>query len=216
MGLAFSLKSVIITVKSPTVTSRCWALLLSMFFNLGLVKRQTETRSKSCLEDAKYFSGDKAQRPVNITNSIPQLFMAFLFQRWFFITLVFLWFFFFLLFRVCGWCKLLIYLLCNQLRDRSWFSVREREREKKVIGPIVTFTLYQEEQGDYNTNLKSNKMLNLHNSLKLTKSQRIGIQFSQVCLKTVLRCLYCMYTEAGLACCNHSSWPWRDTSPMWF
>lgn len=36
MGLTFSLKSVIITVRSPTVTSRCWALLLSMFFNLGL------------------------------------------------------------------------------------------------------------------------------------------------------------------------------------
>lgn len=35
-GLAFSLKSVMMTVKSPTVTSRCWALLRSMFFNLGL------------------------------------------------------------------------------------------------------------------------------------------------------------------------------------
>lgn len=42
VGLAFSLKSVIITVKSPTVTSRCWALLLSMFFNLGLVGRETQ------------------------------------------------------------------------------------------------------------------------------------------------------------------------------
>lgn len=41
VGLAFSLKSVIITVKSPTVTSRCWALLLSMFFNLGLEGRET-------------------------------------------------------------------------------------------------------------------------------------------------------------------------------
>lgn len=46
VGLAFSLKSVIITVKSPTVTSRCWALLLSMFFNLGLVRRQTETNKQ--------------------------------------------------------------------------------------------------------------------------------------------------------------------------
>lgn len=36
-GLAFSLKSVMMTVRSPTVTSRCWALLRSMFFNLGLV-----------------------------------------------------------------------------------------------------------------------------------------------------------------------------------
>jgi len=36
VGLDFSLKSVIITVKSPTVTSRCWALLRSMFFNRGL------------------------------------------------------------------------------------------------------------------------------------------------------------------------------------
>lgn len=35
-GLAFSLKSVMMTVRSPTVTSRCWALLRSMFFNLGL------------------------------------------------------------------------------------------------------------------------------------------------------------------------------------
>lgn len=42
-GLVFSLKSVIITVKSPTVTSRCWALLLSTFFNLGLWSRDTET-----------------------------------------------------------------------------------------------------------------------------------------------------------------------------
>lgn len=39
-GLAFSLKSVMITVKSPTVTSRCWALLRSMFFNLGLAGKR--------------------------------------------------------------------------------------------------------------------------------------------------------------------------------
>lgn len=39
-GLAFSLKSVMMTVRSPTVTSRCWALLRSMFFNLGLVSKQ--------------------------------------------------------------------------------------------------------------------------------------------------------------------------------
>lgn len=38
VGLAFSLKSVMMTVRSPTVTSRCWALLRSMFFNLGLVR----------------------------------------------------------------------------------------------------------------------------------------------------------------------------------
>lgn len=60
MGFAFSLKSVIITVKSPTVTSRCWALLLSMFFNLGLVKRQTKeekNRFENCLEDNKQLSG---------------------------------------------------------------------------------------------------------------------------------------------------------------
>lgn len=42
VGLAFSLKSVIITVKSPTVTSRCCALLLSIFFNLGLAKRDKQ------------------------------------------------------------------------------------------------------------------------------------------------------------------------------
>lgn len=41
-GLAFSLKSVMMTVRSPTVTSRCWALLRSMFFNLGLVREQTQ------------------------------------------------------------------------------------------------------------------------------------------------------------------------------
>lgn len=35
-GLAFSLKSVMMTVRSPTVTSKCWALLRSMFFSLGL------------------------------------------------------------------------------------------------------------------------------------------------------------------------------------
>lgn len=39
-GLAFSLKSVMMTVKSPTVTSRCWALLRSMFFNLGLARKR--------------------------------------------------------------------------------------------------------------------------------------------------------------------------------
>lgn len=38
VGLTFSLKSVMMTVRSPTVTSRCWALLRSMFFNLGLVR----------------------------------------------------------------------------------------------------------------------------------------------------------------------------------
>lgn len=42
-GLAFSLKSVMMTVRSPTVTSRCWALLRSMFFNLGLMGQQKET-----------------------------------------------------------------------------------------------------------------------------------------------------------------------------
>lgn len=36
-GLAFSLKSVMMTVRSPTVTSKCCALLRSMFFNLGLI-----------------------------------------------------------------------------------------------------------------------------------------------------------------------------------
>ena len=35
-GRAFSLKSVMMTVRSPTVTSRCCALLRSMFFNRGL------------------------------------------------------------------------------------------------------------------------------------------------------------------------------------
>lgn len=41
-GRAFSLKSVMITVRSPTVTSRCWALLRSMFFNLGLARTAGE------------------------------------------------------------------------------------------------------------------------------------------------------------------------------
>lgn len=36
-GFAFSLKSVMMTVRSPTVTSKCCALLLSTFFNLGLL-----------------------------------------------------------------------------------------------------------------------------------------------------------------------------------
>lgn len=35
-GFAFSLKSVMMTVRSPTVTSKCCALLRSTFFNLGL------------------------------------------------------------------------------------------------------------------------------------------------------------------------------------
>lgn len=39
-GLVFSLKSVMITVRSPTVTSRCCALLRSTFFNLGLQDRE--------------------------------------------------------------------------------------------------------------------------------------------------------------------------------
>lgn len=51
MGLTFSLKSVIITVRSPTVTSRCWALLLSTFFNLGLgVKKTDSLAAKDCKE----------------------------------------------------------------------------------------------------------------------------------------------------------------------
>lgn len=41
-GRAFSLKSVMITVRSPTVTSRCWALLRSMFFNRGLARTAGE------------------------------------------------------------------------------------------------------------------------------------------------------------------------------
>lgn len=47
MGLAFSLKSVIITVRPPTVTSRFRALLLSMFFNLGLKKKKKKVKKKS-------------------------------------------------------------------------------------------------------------------------------------------------------------------------
>lgn len=45
-GLAFSLKSVMMTVRSPTVTSRCWALLRSMFFNLGLVSERKQLGDK--------------------------------------------------------------------------------------------------------------------------------------------------------------------------
>lgn len=45
-GLAFSLKSVMMTVKSPTVTSRCWALLRSMFFNLGLAGGEKKSASQ--------------------------------------------------------------------------------------------------------------------------------------------------------------------------
>jgi len=45
-GLAFSLKSVMMTVRSPTVTSRCWALLRSMFFNLGLRSMQQKERKR--------------------------------------------------------------------------------------------------------------------------------------------------------------------------
>lgn len=54
MGRTFSLKSVIITVRSPTVTSRCWALLLSMFFNLGLEilkKEKKKTKESSAEKD---------------------------------------------------------------------------------------------------------------------------------------------------------------------
>lgn len=46
-GLAFSLKSVMMTVKSPTVTSRCWALLRSMFFNLGLAEKRKSVSNPS-------------------------------------------------------------------------------------------------------------------------------------------------------------------------
>lgn len=47
-GLAFSLKSVMMTVRSPTVTSRCWALLRSMFFNRGLVGQQKCRNLRVC------------------------------------------------------------------------------------------------------------------------------------------------------------------------
>ena len=52
-GLAFSLKSVMMTVRSPTVTSRCWALLRSMFFNLGLVSERKylgKVRKRFCIK----------------------------------------------------------------------------------------------------------------------------------------------------------------------
>lgn len=49
-GLAFSLKSVMMTVRSPTVTSRCWALLRSMFFNLGLAGGGEKRRRHVLLE----------------------------------------------------------------------------------------------------------------------------------------------------------------------
>lgn len=56
-GLAFSLKSVMMTVRSPTVTSRCWALLRSMFFNLGLQERERGERGME--------GGEQELIPVN-------------------------------------------------------------------------------------------------------------------------------------------------------
>lgn len=46
-GLTFSLKSVMMTVRSPTVTSRCWALLRSIFFNLGLQREREGVMCKN-------------------------------------------------------------------------------------------------------------------------------------------------------------------------
>lgn len=43
-GFAFSLKSVMMTVRSPTVTSKCCALLLSTFFNLGLLTEEKKAQ----------------------------------------------------------------------------------------------------------------------------------------------------------------------------
>jgi len=56
-GLAFSLKSVMMTVRSPTVTSRCWALLRSMFFNLGLVRGERERGRERERDDTRSSKG---------------------------------------------------------------------------------------------------------------------------------------------------------------
>lgn len=49
-GFVFSLKSVMMTVRSPTVTSKCCALLLSMFFNRGLETVRKREYNKDNLE----------------------------------------------------------------------------------------------------------------------------------------------------------------------
>lgn len=136
-GLAFSLKSVIITVRSPTVTSRCRALLLSMFFNLGLTKKRE-----------KHWVWEMANPSVQRwwTETIPHLFTAFPSQRHLFFTPVrpFLLFFF-----VRGRRKLLIYLLCDQLRDGAWFSERDKKGTMKCVtqydhkGELDRFTTAQ-------------------------------------------------------------------------
>lgn len=118
-GLAFSLKSVIITVRSPTVTSRWRALLLSMFFNLGLKK----------WEKKKTFRNGKRQHPQAMMESIPHLFIAFPSQRCLFFAPIGP---FFLIFFVRGRCELLIDLLCNQLRNGAWFSGREKKRNDEL------------------------------------------------------------------------------------
>lgn len=143
----------------------------------------------------QWWQSPKPQRPVNKMNLLPQFFMAFPFQCWFFITFVFLWFFFLILFGVSGWCKLLIYLLCNQLRNRPWFSERDKIGYWPYSYMYIWWTVYdQAEQGK----LKGQ----VHNF------QRPFYNSSQVCAY--------MYIETRISYCNHSTLHWREAFLMQF
>lgn len=104
-GLAFSLKSVMMTVRSPTVTSRCWALLRSMFFNLGLAGGGGRKGGvTSCRKRWRIFV-------VGSDSDSPHLLVTVLLQRGLSVALLPLCSLLLFLLGLCGQHELLRYLL---------------------------------------------------------------------------------------------------------
>lgn len=106
-GLAFSLKSVMMTVRSPTVTSRCWALLRSMFFNLGLAGKRRGV-VKSCSKMGPTVNLMAFFRTLSVS---PHLLVTVLLQRRLSVALLPLCSLLLFLFGLCGQHELLRYLL---------------------------------------------------------------------------------------------------------
>lgn len=92
-----------------------------MFFSLGLPKKKKKKpHTQKWRTPAS--TGEESQ--------LPHLFIAFPSQRHLFFTPVGS---FFLVLFVRGWCELLVYLLCDQLRNGAWFSERDKKGTMKCV-----------------------------------------------------------------------------------
>lgn len=80
-GFAFSLKSVMMTVRSPTVTSKCWALLLSTFFNLGLLTERGG--GEECLEVYRRYTVIQISKPIKFGEVLHNILLRWILEAFF-------------------------------------------------------------------------------------------------------------------------------------